>query len=612
LDRSALFLSCRPTVDASIPGFFRCGLVTTCLAAMLMAGCASAPGSMETTGSAGIRSATSPRGDAMAVVNPRADDKTATATAAGRPSASLDNAELAQIIEKSALEQEGYVAPTSEPSVVVAPPTMGPVAPDGRDLWGRIRAGFALPPLNTSLVAKKEQFYLDRPEYMQRMFARGSRYLYYIVEEVEKRGMPTELALLPFVESAMNPSALSSAQAAGLWQFIPSTGRTYNLSQNWWVDDRRDVVHSTQAALDYLQKIYAMHGNDWFLALASYNWGEGAVGRAVKKNQARGKSADYLSLDMPAETRNYVPKLIAIKNILMRAQELGVALPELPNRPYFVTIEKTRPIDLKLAAQFAGMTVEEFVALNPSHNRPVISATKGNEIKLPADRIDEFIEAVEKHGEANKTFASWQPYTLLPGETLELVAQRGGVTVVELRQANGLHASSRILPGTRIIAPYLKPIEDETRIEAFVAPRVYEQVDRAATYHTVGRKDTLAGIARKYGVSAATLVAWNGLKNGVTRGTTLLVRPATSQTLLTTENGQRQVLATATKGGFRQVKLAAGEELPAEAQPMASTTSNSAAPSAARAGGRSVSASKVSSHSRKHARLHADKRLRRT
>jgi membrane-bound lytic murein transglycosylase D len=189
-----------------------------------------------------------------------------------------------------------------------------------RDLWGRIRAGFAMPELDTPLVAQKEKFYLDRPEYLQRMFDRGGRYLHHIVEEIEKRGMPTELALLPFVESAMNPVALSSAKAAGLWQFIPSTGKQYDLSQNWWVDNRRDVVQSTRAALDYLQTIYELHGNDWFLALASYNWGEGAVGRAIRKNKAQGKPGDYLSLSMPTETRHYIPKLIALKRIVMQAR----------------------------------------------------------------------------------------------------------------------------------------------------------------------------------------------------------------------------------------------------------------------------------------------------
>lgn len=430
-------------------------------------------------------------------------------------------------------------APGTESATVVVQPAPAPAG----SLWDRIRTGFAFPDLDTPLVAEKERFYLQRPDYLQRMFSRGSRYLYYIVEEVEKRGLPTELALLPFVESAMNPTALSSAQAAGLWQFIPSTGKSYNLSQNWWVDNRRDIVHSTQAALDYLQKIHAMQDDDWFLALASYNWGENAVARAVSRNRARGRPADYLNLDMPNETRHYVPKLIALKNIVKRSQELGVQLPELPNKPYFVTIEKTRPIDLKLAAQFAGMTVEEFVALNPAHNRPVIAASKNNEIKLPADRIDAFIEAVERHGEARKAFATWQPHTLTPGESLASVAERGGVTVTELQKANGLRPGAHILPGTRIIAPSRRAVDDELRVESFVAPRVYEKVEQPAVYHRVTPKDSLMSIARRYGVPAATLAAWNHLKAGVKRGTMLLVRPASSHTLLTDERGSRQIIA---------------------------------------------------------------------
>ncbi|HPU54010.1 MAG TPA: transglycosylase SLT domain-containing protein [Burkholderiaceae bacterium] len=415
------------------------------------------------------------------------------------------------------------------------------VLPIDRDLWMRIRAGFAMPQLPTPLVAEKEHFYLSKPEYLQRMFQRGSRYLYYIVEELEKRGMPTELALLPFVESAMNPVALSSAHAAGLWQFIPSTGKQYDLRQDWWVDNRRDVVKSTQAALDYLQKIYAMHGNDWFLALASYNWGEGSVARAVKKNQAMGRPGDYLSLNMPAETRHYVPKLIALKNILLNAETLGLRLPDLPNRPYFVTIEKTRPIDLQLAAQFARMSVEDFVALNPAHNRPVISAKRNNEIKLPADRLDHFKAAMARHEADSKAFATWQPYTLKSGETLDTVASRTGVQLGELRKANGLRDGARIVAGTQLLAPQ-KGIVDEQRVESFVAPRVYEQIDKPAQYHTVGKRESLASIASRYRISAATLAAWNGMRKSVARGMRLLVQPSSTQTLLTNESGERSVV----------------------------------------------------------------------
>lgn len=410
-----------------------------------------------------------------------------------------------------------------------------------RDLWGRIRAGFAMPELDTPLVAQKEKFYLDRPDYLQRMFDRGSRYLHYIVEEIEKRGMPTELALLPFVESAMNPVALSSAKAAGLWQFIPSTGRQYDLSQNWWVDNRRDVVQSTRAALDYLQTIYEMHGNDWFLALASYNWGENAVARAVKRNKAQGKPADYLNLRMPTETRHYVPKLIALKHIVMQADELGLTLPALPDKAYFVTVEKTRPIDLKLAAEFAQMSVDDFVALNPAHNRPVIAASKNNVLKIPADKIDAFTAAIVRHELADKVFASWQPYTLRPNETLADVARRGGITTDELMKANSIAPSVRVLAGTQILAP-LKNVEDESRVEEFEGARIYQLVNVPASYHQVRRNETSATIARRYGLTVSQLTAMNGSLGKLRPGSRVMVRRATTQTVLVTENGSRQVV----------------------------------------------------------------------
>jgi len=420
-----------------------------------------------------------------------------------------------------------------------------------------------MPELDTPLVQDKERFYLNRPEALQRMFARGGRYLHFIVEEVEKRGMPTELALLPFVESAMNPVALSSAQAAGLWQFIPSTGRQYELSQNWWVDNRRDVVRSTRAALDYLQKIYEMHDRDWFLALASYNWGENAVARAVKSNRARGRPAGYLDLSMPSETRHYVPKLIALKHIIQRSTEFGIALPDVPNRPYFATIEKTRPIDLKLAAQFAGMSVDEFVALNPAHNRPVIAATRNNGIQLPADRVDGFVAAMARHERNERPLASWQPYTLKPGESLDDVARRGNVSTAELLQANGLKSGRKILPGTQLIAPQTG-VKDERQVESFEGPRVYEQVTVAAVYHRVQNRENLSTVAREYRVSVDTLRGWNGGIKTAKVGTSLLVRPASTQTVLTTASGVRQVLARG--------------DLPQSAAPRAPAASVAAAP----------------------------------
>ena len=416
--------------------------------------------------------------------------------------------------------------------------------PTYSNLWDRMRAGFALPPLDSPLVNKHIQYYSHKPEYLERMFERGSRYLFYIVEEIEKRGMPGELALLPFVESAMNPTAISPAKAAGLWQFIPSTGKAYNLSQNWWVDNRRDPVHSTQAALDYLQRIYELQGNDWFLALASYNWGEGAVGKAMRRNQASGRPADYLSLNMPQETRHYVPKLIALREIVANPAAFNVRLPPMPNKAYFVEVEAPLHLDLKLAARFAGMSEDEFVSLNPAHNRPVIAARTNDQIKIPADRVESFLAAMKAHEEANKPFSRWRPYTLEQGESIQSLASRLGISAQEIMRANGLR-TSKVLPGTRLLAPAPddKPTA-MTMMTSFDGPRILEKVQRPALYHRVGKKETTESIARRYGVTAATLQAWNSLKQEVKQGMRLLVRPASAQTVLTNESGVAKVIAS--------------------------------------------------------------------
>jgi membrane-bound lytic murein transglycosylase D len=520
------------------------------LSGVLLAGCAGLGGTEFGLGSAGpaiSATSTAPSasvGGGATRAEPTPSPRSDLAIAAQPPG--LAAANRASAPDQSA-PLGGPIPPGSGPGALTDPgPSASPTSARSTlahpDLWSRLRAGFALPPLATPMVEDKERFYLANREALTRMFTRGARYLHFIVEEVERRGLPTELALLPFVESAMNPVALSSAQAAGLWQFIPSTGRHYNLAQNWWVDNRRDVVKSTHAALDYLQRIHEMHDQDWFLALASYNWGEGAVGRAVKANRARGGPGDYLSLSMPNETRHYVPKLMALRNIIARADELGLVLPAIPNRPYFVTLAKTRPIDLKLAAEYAGMSVEDFVALNPAHNRPVIAASRNNLIKIPADRLEAFQAAIERHERSGRPMASWQPYTLKKGESVEEVARRGNVSASDLMKANGLKATARILPGSRMLAPQAE-VEDEEQVEAFQGPRVYESVSTSAVYHRVQRNDSLASIARNYGISKEQLAEWNGGVKTVKPGTSLLVRPAGQHTVLTTETGEKRVVS---------------------------------------------------------------------
>lgn len=333
----------------------------------------------------------------------------------------------------------------------VAPPLIDLTTPP-QDLWQRIRNGFGMPDLHHPLVADRQSWFLNRPDMLRRIFARGERYLYHIVGELEKRGMPTELALLPMVESAYNPLALSSARAMGIWQFIPSTGKTYKLDQNWWVDERRDIIASTDAALNYLQNIYDMHG-DWHLALASYNWGENAVARAVAKNQAKGLPTDYASLTMPGETRYYVPKLQALKNIVAHPELYGFHLAPIPNQPYFETVMKPDRLDVAVAARMAGISVEEFVSLNPAYHRPVMNGDQAGPLVLPADKVNTYLANLERYEAQDIPLSNWLTYTLKKGDTLPKVAAQYKISVARLQQINGITPRVKVTPGFNLLVP---------------------------------------------------------------------------------------------------------------------------------------------------------------
>lgn len=320
------------------------------------------------------------------------------------------------------------------------------------DLWQRVRNGFAMADLDSPLVANRQAWYLNRPDLLKRVFDRSRRYLHHIVDELEKRGMPTELALLPVVESSFNPLAYSSARALGMWQFIPSTGKQYNLKQNTWYDQRRDIIASTSAALDYLQYIYEMHG-DWHLALASYNWGEGAVGRAVAKNLAKGLPTDYANLTMPEETRYYVPKLQAIKNIIANPELFGLRLDPIPNRPYFGIVEREGNMDIALAAKLAEIPLEEFIALNPAYSRPVMPDNANSPLVLPADKVQTYLANLESHEADDKPLSAWTSYTLKKGEKIDAVAARHNIRPLDLRRLNGINARTKITPGFALLIP---------------------------------------------------------------------------------------------------------------------------------------------------------------
>jgi membrane-bound lytic murein transglycosylase D len=373
------------------------------------------------------------------------------------------------------------------------------------DLWDRMRTGFSMPNLSSPIVQDRQIWYASRPSYVKHMVERSKRYLYYIVEELEKRGMPTELALLPMVESAFNPMAYSRARASGLWQFIPSTGKSYKLEQNSWYDGRRDIVASTNAALDYLEFLYEMHG-DWHLALASYNWGENAVARAIEKNRAKGLPTDYLSLTMPNETRYYVPKLQALKNIISNPRSFGVDLEPVPNVPYFVTVEKKRDIDVRLAAKLADMPLAEFLALNPGHNRPVIVANGSPALVLPTGKAELFLANLESH---DQPLVSWQSYTLRPGDKLERIAAKSGISLARLKEINGIGRRTKLAPGDQLLLP-LKGASLEPRPAMFQPPPAREvRVGARKLTYTVKYGDTLAKIAQRYKVSTDDLRRWN-------------------------------------------------------------------------------------------------------
>ena len=381
------------------------------------------------------------------------------------------------------------------------------------DLWQRIRKGFAMPDLDTDLVRSQEQWYASRPDYVQRMTDRSGRYLFHIVAELEKRNMPTELALLPFIESAFNPQAMSVAKASGMWQFMPATGRDYELRQNVFRDDRRDILASTRAALDYLQRLYGMFG-DWHLALAAYNWGEGSVSRAIAKNQKAGLPTDYLSLKRPAETAYYVPKLQAVKNIVARPADFGLTLTPIANHPYFLSVPIQRDIDAALVARLAVLPFAEFQALNPSLNKPVILAAGTPQVLLPYENAEQFVRALPEHRGPLASWTAWVvPATMKPTEA----AKRVGMSEAQLREVNRIPPKMLVKAGSTLLVPR------SARQEADVSDHVADHASLAlAPERLPGRrvvykarpKDTVATVAKRYRVSPSAVAQWNAVEVG--------------------------------------------------------------------------------------------------
>jgi len=410
---------------------------------------------------------------------------------------------------------------TSTPSAPAATPSGLPgrstprarldPAPDAArsSLWDRVRAGYALPDLDNELVRKWEQWYATRPDYVQRMSERGGRYLFYIVEEIERRGMPVDLALLPFIESAFNPQAVSRAAASGMWQFMPATGKDFELRQNLFRDDRRDVLASTRAALDYLQRLNNLFG-DWHLALAAYNWGQGNVQRAIDRNRRAGLGTGYADLSMPDETRNYVPKLQAVKNIVARPDVFAVALPPLDNHPYFLSVNIDRDIDVALAARLAGLSTADFMQLNPQMNKPVILAAGTPQVLLPYDRAERFLRELAAHQGPMASWTAWvAPRTLAPAEAARLV----GMPEALLREINDIPPRMSVRVGSTLLVPrgtnISKDVSEHVAHHASMALAPQAPPVRQLSFKAGAKGDSVAAVAKRYKLSPAMVAQWN-------------------------------------------------------------------------------------------------------
>ena len=474
-------------------------LPTLLLCVALLSACAITPPSSDT--------APAPGDATGSVTPPKAAAATAVvAAAAPAPAPAASDAAAA--------------AAAADNEVATAPVPVDPLRPEVRldlddraaqtDLWARVRRGFGMPDLDSDLVRNREQWYATRPDYVQRMTERGGRYLFHIVEELERRGMPTELALLPFIESAFNPQAMSSAKASGMWQFIPSTGKDFSLKQNIFRDDRRDVLASTRAALDYLQKLHGMFG-DWHLALAAYNWGEGSVQRAINRNQKAGLPTDYSSLRMPNETQYYVPKLQAVKNIVARPADFGLSLPQLSNHPYFLSVPIERDMDVAVAVRLAGIRHEDFLTLNPQMNRPVILAAGTQQVLLPYDNANQFVRELPLHRGPLASWTAWKaPKTLRSAEA----ARQVGMDEAEFREVNHIPPRMLVKAGSTLLVPRGAHRQADVSVEVAdnasmsLAPDGPSQRKLALK---AGRKDSVASVAKRYRVSAAQVAQWNGV-----------------------------------------------------------------------------------------------------
>jgi len=398
-------------------------------------------------------------------------------------------------------DAEETVANIIEPAP--APEVTKPLPP-ARDLWERMRRGLTWQSIHNAEVGRQRDNYLRQPDYLPVIAGRASLYLHYIVEEVENRGMPMEIALLPLVESALNPVAVSSQSAAGLWQIMPATAKHYGVTRNWWYDGRLDLRESTAFALDYLERLYAEFDNDWFLALAAYNSGKGRVSRARADNARKGNPTDYWSLKLPRETRHYVPRLIALSAIITYPDTFGVELPVVPNKPAFEIAATGGQIEMLRAADLAGLELQDLRALNPGQLRWATAPEQAQELLLPVGLGDNFEQGVASLGPEDRV--TWQHYRIRRGDSLIRIAKQFDTEVGLLREVNNIRGNLIRAGDTMMI-----PEGSAWASSLALADRGAGRLERG---YRVRKGDSLYGIAVRFDVTIDDIIAWNSLDPG--------------------------------------------------------------------------------------------------
>ena len=379
------------------------------------------------------------------------------------------------------------------------------------NIWKVVNKGYGIPDPKKKwakkVVKKYERWYSEHPVYTYRMFERTKRYIYYVVQEVKKRNMPMEIALLPIIESAYNPIARSNMKAVGLWQFIPSTGKNYGLKQNWWKDERSNVILSTNASLNYLEKLYKQFGT-WELALAGYNAGEGKVAREIKKNKRRKRPTDYYTISLPRETDEYVSKLIAMKHIIQNPSKFNVDVPYIPNAPYFGEVTLTEQMDIDLILKLADISSEEFELLNAHHKRPLIpKEQEPTIILLPKYKIETYNKNLAEH---NEPLSNWVLYKPKRKESIMKVAKKFDINLSTFKRINSLNGRVTFRKNSTVLIPKSNALKSKYTLKG-TGDYNYTSV---GTHH-VSKGDTLGGIARKYKVSIEDLKEFNELDSHI-------------------------------------------------------------------------------------------------